>query len=115
MQRTTNALYLGGQVYLPAGIREADANPRPVARNRVTNGLIGCFSGDDRWLLAIASDRTFELFEGVYVCLHSDPLIDGLKPGESKRLRQRIYLLPNDPAALLRRYRADFPRPDAGW
>jgi hypothetical protein len=115
MQRTTNALYLGGQVYLPPGIREADANPRPVARNRVTNGLIGCFSGDDRWLLAIASDRTFELFEGVYVCLHSDPLIDGLKPGESKRLRQRIYLLPNDPAALFRRYRADFPRHDAAW
>ena len=111
MERTANALYLGGQVFLPPGIRAADANPRPLARRRVSNGLIGCYSGDDRWLLALASDRTFELFEGVYVCLHSDPLIDGLKPGETKRLRQRLYLLPNDPQQLLRRHAADFPTP----
>ncbi len=115
MNRTTNALYLGGQVFLPPGIRAEDANPRPLARNRVTNGLIGCFSADNRWLLATASDRTFELFEGVYVCLHSDPLIDGLKPGETKRLRQKLYLLPNDPAALVRRYRADFPESKEWW
>lgn len=114
MNRTTNALYLGGQVFLPPGIRTEDANPRAVARTRVTNGLIGCFSADDRWLLATASDRTFELFEGVYVCLHSDPLIDGLKPGETKRVRQKLYLLPNDPAALLRRYQADFPKSKEG-
>ena len=82
------------------GIRAAAANPRPVARRRVINGLSGCYSGDDRWLLALASGRTFELFEGVYVCLHSDPLIDGLKPGETKCLRQRLYLLPNDTQSL---------------
>ena len=112
---TFNALYLGGQVFLPPTIRPEDANPRPLARNRVTNGLIGCFSADNRWLLATASDRSFELFEGVYVCLHSDPLIDGLKPGETKRLRQKLYLLPNDPAALVRRYRADFPESKERW
>lgn len=115
MQRTTNALYLGGQVYLPPGIRPEDANPRPLAKSRVANGLIGCFSADDRWLLATASDRTFELFEGVYVCLHSDPLIGGLQPGETKRLQQKLYLLPNDPAALLRRYRRDFPESTQRW
>lgn len=113
LQRTTNALYLGGQVYLPPWTREADANPRPLTRDRLANGLIGCFSADNRWILATASDRTHELFEGVYVCLHSDPLIDGLKPGETKRLRQKIYLLPNDPAALLRRYHQDFPKAQA--
>ena len=110
--RTTDALYLGGQVFLPPWTRVADANPRPVARDRLANGLIGCFSADDRWLLATASDRTHELFEGVYVCLHSDPLIEGLKPGETKRIRQKLYLLPNDPAALLRRYWRDFPDRD---
>ncbi len=115
MQRTTNALYLGGQVYLPPDIRPEDANPRPLARRRVTNGLIGCFSADDRWLLATASDRTFELFEGVYVCLHSDPLIGGLQPAETKRLRQKLYLLPNDSALLLRRYRMDFPDRGGTW
>ncbi len=109
MERTTRALYTGGQVFLPQASREIDANPRPVARNPVSKGLIGCFSADDQWILAIASDRTFELFEGVYVCLHSDPLIEGLKPGESKRLRQKIYLVPNDPDALVRRHQLDFP------
>lgn len=115
MGRTTNALYLGGQVFLPPGIRAADANPRPLARRRVSNGLIGCYSGDDRWLLAIASDRTFELFEGVYVCLHSDPLIDGLKPGETKRRRQRLYLLPNEQKTLQQAYQRDFPDSAGAW
>ena len=55
--RTTDALYLGGQVFLPPWTRHADANPRPVATDRVMNGLIGCISADGRWLLATASDR----------------------------------------------------------
>ena len=110
--RTTDALYRGGQVFLPPWTRHADANPRPVATERVANGLIGCISADGRWLLATASDRTHELFEGVYVCLHSDPQIGGLEAGETKRVRQKLYLLPNDPAALLRRYKRDFPDRD---
>lgn len=115
LRRTTNALYLGGQVFLPPWTRPEDANPRPLASDRVSNGLIGCRSHDDRWLLATASDRTFELFEGVYVCLHSDPLIDGLQPGETKRLRQKIYLLPNRPDELLRRYERDFAPQPGRW
>jgi hypothetical protein len=109
IRRTEEARYRGGQVYLPPWTELADANPRPVSPDRLTNGLIGCVSADDRWLLATASDQTHELFEGVYVCLHSDPLIGGLNPGESKRIRQKIYLLPNDPVALIRRYQLDFP------
>jgi hypothetical protein len=109
LNRTTNALYLGGQVYLPPWTLPADANPRPLCRDILSNGLIGCFSADNQWILATASDRTHELFEGVYVCLHSDPLIAGLKPGETKRIRQKLYLLPNDMDRLLKRYRADFP------
>ena len=109
LHRTTNALYLGGQVCLPPWTQSANANPRPIAGDTLANGLIGCFSADNQWLLATASDRTHELFEGVYVCLHSDPLIGGLKPGETKKLRQKIYLLPNNPKALLRRYHRDFP------
>ena len=109
LRRTTNALYPGGQVFLPDWIEERDANPRPVALDRITNGIIGAVSADGSSLLAIASDRTFELFEGVYVCLHSDPWIGGLQPGESRRIRQKIYLLPNDTQQLLRRYTEDFP------
>lgn len=111
-RRTEAALYRGGQVFLPPWIEAKDANPRPISADRVTNGIIGCVSGDQRWLLALASDRTFELFEGVYVCLHSDPWIGGLQPGEVRQIRQRLYLLPNDPNKLLQRYRRDFaPKP----
>ncbi len=115
LHRTTNALYLGGQVYLPPWTLAADANPRPLCTDRLANGLIGCFSADGKWLLATASNRTHELFEGVYVCLHSDPLIGGLAPGETKKVRQKIYLLPNDPGRLLRRYRQDFPGSGKAW
>ncbi len=109
VHRTTEALYHGGQVFLPPWTQPADANPRPLANDPIVNGLVGCFSADNQWLLATASDRTHELFEGVYVCLHSDPLIGGVKPGETKHVRQKLYLLPNDPKALLRRYERDFP------
>lgn len=115
LRRTTNALYLGGQVYLPAFVSPDDANPRPICRDHPVNGLIGCFSADGRWLLATASDRTHELFEGVYVCLHSDPQVNGLAPGEIKRRRSKIYFLPNDPRALLKRYRSDFPEAEKSW
>jgi hypothetical protein len=72
------------------------------------NGLIGCFSADDRWILATASDQTHELFEGVYVCLHSDPHVGGLAPGAKKILRSKIYFVKNDPAELVKRYERDF-------
>jgi hypothetical protein len=108
-RRTENALYRGGQVYVMPGVDARDANPRPLCLDRPMNGLIGCFSADGRQLLATASDRTHELFEGVYVCLHSDPRISGLKAGETKVIRAKLYVLPNDIPALLRRYERDFP------
>lgn len=108
-RRTADALYHGGQVYVPAGINLEDANPRPICRDQPTNGLIGCFSADGKMLLATASDRTHELFEGVYVCLHSDPHVGELSPGETKTIHAKIYLLPNNVELLLKRYQKDFP------
>ncbi len=107
-KRTTNALYLGGQVYLPPGISHDEANPRPVARLQPANGLMGCFSADGKTILATASSTTHELFEGVYVCLHSDPHIGGLAPGEIKRFKAKVYLVEGDPDKLLKRYQRDF-------
>lgn len=106
--RTEEARYRGGQVFPMPGVSESDANPRPIAARRPVNGLIGCWSADGRWILATASDRTHELFEGVYVCLHSDPAVGGLGPGERKSVRQKLYLVTNDIPALLERHRRDF-------
>ncbi|HVY68999.1 MAG TPA: hypothetical protein VHH73_03685 [Verrucomicrobiae bacterium] len=108
LPRNEEARYHGGQVYVPPGIDHNDVNPRPISPVAPFNGLMGCFSADDRWLLATAWNRTQHLFQGVIVCIHADPHVGGLKPGETKRLHGRIYLLPNDPAELKRRYEREF-------
>ena len=108
-QRRQEALYRGGQVYVPEGISLSNVNPRPICQDQPVNGLIGCFSADGKQLLATASSSTHELFEGVFVCLHSDPHVGGLAPGETKEIRAKIYMMKNDPQELLLRYRQDFP------
>ena len=98
-----------GQVYVPQGVDPNDVNPRPISKTRPANGLVGCFSADEKMILAMAWDHTQELFQGVIVCIHNDFRIGGLKAGERKRLRGKIYLVPNDVEKLLDRYRRDFP------
>jgi hypothetical protein len=71
--------------------------------------LIGCFSSDGKWLIAAAWDQTEELFQGVITCIHADFRIGGLQPKETKTVRGKLYLFPNNPDAFLARYRADFP------
>ena len=80
-RRTEEALYRGGQVYVPEGIDLEDVNPRPISPDKPVNSLIGCFSEDGKYLLATAWNRTQELFQGVAVCLHADFRLGGLLPG----------------------------------
>ncbi len=107
-RREEEALYRGGQVYIPHEIDRADVNPRPLSPDEPSNGLIGCLSADGTKLLAMAWEPYQELFQGVRVCVHSDFRIGGLEPGESRKIRGKIYLLDNDPETLLRRYQKDF-------
>jgi len=108
-RRTEKAVYKGGQIYVPPGIDTRDVNPRPLSPDQPSNGLIGCVSADGRMLFATAWEPYQELFQGVIVCIHSDFRLGGLKPGETKRARGKIYLMENDPNRLLERYRKDFP------
>jgi hypothetical protein len=111
------ARYTPGQVYCPRGVDRRDVNPRPLSRLVPSNGLIDCFSGDGKLLLASAWEPYQELFQGVAVCVHSDFRIGGLRPGETKKVRGKIYLMPADVDALLRRYERDFPehQPKKKW
>jgi len=113
-RRTEEAIYKGGQVYVPAGINLNDVNPRPISPDQPVNSLIGCISQDGKHLLATAWSDPQELFQGVIVCIHNDPRIGGLEPGEIKTLRGKLYFLPNDPQLLLRRYHRDFGRRPEG-
>jgi hypothetical protein len=105
----TRARYIPGQVWCPSTVDRNDVNPRPLSPLVPSNGLIGCFSADGSKILATAWEPYQELFQGVIVCLHSDFRIGGLAPGESKRIRGKIYLVTGDVEALAKRYEADFP------
>jgi hypothetical protein len=106
---TETARYVPGQVYCPQQVDRRDVNPRPLSAIVPSNGLIGCFYGDGKRLLATVWEPYQELFQGVAVCIHSDFRLGGLKPGETKKIRGKIYLLPADAELLLRRYQRDFP------
>jgi hypothetical protein len=105
----TKALYVPGQVWCPADVPRTDVNPRPLNPQVPSNGLIGCFSGDEKMVWATAWEPYQELFQGVARCLHSDFRIGGLRPGETKVIRGKIYIVKNDIPELLRRYDRDFP------
>lgn len=105
----TKALYTPGQVWCPRNINRADVNPRPLSDDVPDCGLIGCYSADEKTILAVAFEPYQELFQGVACCLHSDFRIRGLKPGETKKIRGKIYIVPANVEALLERYRGDFP------
>ena len=112
-EQTREARYPGGQVYVPNGIDHADVNPRPISPEVPVKHLIRAVSADNKWVLAMAWDQTQELFQGVIVCIHSDFGIGGLAAGEEKRVRGRVYLMPNDPGSLLSAYERDFELPEA--
>ena len=105
----TTARYTPGQVWCPKDVPRTDVNPRPLSKVVPSNGLIGCFSADEKLIYASAWEPYQELFQGVARCLHSDFRLGGLAPGESKKIRGKMYLVPADVDALLARYAKDFP------
>lgn len=107
-QWATKARYTPGQVWCPLHVNRNDVNPRPLSPLVPSNGLIGCFSADEKQVFGTAFEPYQELFQGVVVCLHSDFRLGGLLPGETKTIKGRIYIAP-DVDQLLKRYQADFP------
>jgi len=103
------ARYTPGQVYCPKGVDRNDVNPRPLSNLVPTSGLCGCFSGDEKMIMAVAWEPYQEIFQGVIACIHSDFRIGGLKPGEKKQIRGKLYIVPADVPKLVARYEKDFP------
>ncbi|MEX1232407.1 MAG: hypothetical protein WEB58_19330 [Planctomycetaceae bacterium] len=105
----TEARYVPGQVWCPKEVNRNDVNPRPLSDDVPSNGLIGCFSSDETMILASAWQPYQELFQGVANCVHADFRIGGLKPGESKNIRGKLYIVPADVEALVKTYEREFP------
>jgi hypothetical protein len=108
-QWATTARYVPGQVWCPASVPRTDVNPRPLNPLVPSNGLIGCFSADEKMIFATAFEPYQELFQGVVRCAHADFRLGGLEPGETKHIHGKVYLVPADVSALLTRYAKDFP------
>ena len=103
------ARYIPGQVYCPKHVDRDDVNPRPLSKLVPSNGLTGCFSGDEKKIMATAWEPYQEVFLGVITCIHNDFRVGGLKPGETKKIRGKLYIVDNDVDALLARFEKDFP------
>ena len=97
-----------GQVWAAPGVDRRDVNPRPLSVWTPSSGLIGCYSADERSILATAWEPWQELFQGVIACIHSDFRIGGLAPGERKKIRGKLYIVEADLKSLVRRYQRDF-------
>jgi hypothetical protein len=103
------ARYVPGQVYAAPSVDRNDVNPRPLSSLVPSSGLCGCFSGDEKQIMAVAWEPYQEIFQGVIACLHSDFRIGGLVPGETKQIRGKIYVVPADVPTVVKRYERDFP------
>jgi len=103
------ARYVPGQVYAAAGVDRNDVNPRPLSKLTPSSGLCGCFSGDEKQILAVAWEPYQEIFQGVISCIHNDFRLGGLAPGETKNIRGKLYIVPADVPQLVARFRRDFP------
>ena len=101
----TTARYTPGQVWCPREVPRTDVNPRPLSTLVPDNGLIGCFSSDGKWIFAVCFDPAQELFQGVAQCLHNDFRIGKVPPGESRRIRGRIWIIPAQPDSLVELHR----------
>lgn len=102
------ARYVPGQVYAAANVDRNDVNPRPLSEWTPSSSLTGCFSADETMLLAVAWEPCQEIFQGVIACMHNDFRIGGLKPGETKTIRGKLYIVPAAEEALLQRFEKDF-------
>src|SRR5262249_18628118 len=110
----TRARYIPGQVWSPAGVNRDDVNPRPLSAIVPSNGLIGCYSADEQMILATAWEPDQAVLQAVIVCHDCDCRLGGLKPGETKTIRGKIYLTDADMTALVERYEKDFPEQARG-
>jgi hypothetical protein len=103
------ARYVPGQVYAPKHVDRNDVNPRPLSSLVPSNGLCGCFSADEKQIMAVAWEPYQEIFQGVIACMHNDFRIGGLAAGETKKIRGKLYIVPADVPALVARFEKDFP------
>lgn len=101
------------QEYVPAWRRHPGQvkGQRGFSTDRPVAPIIGTVSRDGNHLVAVAWPETGRLGQVWHSCIHPRPAVGESFDGTRTRSRARIYLMKNDGAALLARFRKDFP----GW
>lgn len=101
-------MYVGDWQPLPVAGTNSWADYSP---DRYTTTLIGAVSRDGKYLAALGSDSPPTMCQAWHDCVHNNPqwtLTDA--PPEKRVWRMKIYVMQNDPAALLDRFAKDFPK-----
>jgi hypothetical protein len=109
MPWSEKARYIPGQVFCPPHVNRNDVNPRPLSTLVPSCSLCGCYSKDEKMILATAWEPYQEVFQGVIACIHCDFRLGGLQAGETKKIRGKVYVVPADINALYTRFQQDFP------
>ena len=78
--------------------------------DRYVRTVIGGVSRDGKYLAALANDSAQGMAQAWHDCMHNNPQwLPADAPPAEKRWRQKIYVMENDPDALLQRVAKDFP------
>jgi hypothetical protein len=103
-------------VQMYVGVWKNPAEPSPgqwsdTSSDRFIVPVIGTVSTDGKHLVALAEDSADRMSQAWHDCLHTSAKwqpVDGPPPDQVWRMK--VYLMENDPDALLERVRQDFPR-----
>ena len=102
------------QVYSPVWLPVSRPSTGDTWYNRSTDRytipLLGVVSRDGKHLIALASDTSDKVCQAWAPCLHICPTwLPKDAPPVERRWYMNIYIMPNDPQALLERVAEDFP------
>jgi hypothetical protein len=101
-------MYVGAWQDVPPTTPTAWADYSP---DRYTCRVIGAVSRGGVWLAALACDSSSVMAQAWHDCMHNNAnWTPASAPMERRTWRVKIYAMRNDPDALLRRIRKDFPR-----
>ena len=106
------------QMYVLAGQPIPEAGPTAWAdysTDHYTVPVIGAVSRDGKDLAALANDSATMMAQAWHDCMHNNPpWLPADAPPDERVWRLKIYVIENDPQALLARVARDFPGAAAG-
>ena len=85
------ARYIPGQVWAAPGVPRADVNPRPLHKDVPDNGLIGCYSHDDKHIFATAWEPARAVPRGWQMSPY-DFRLGGINPGGTLEPKAKFIL-----------------------